>query len=349
MLMEKVLTIIVPTYNMERYLSYCLDSLLIREMSKMEVLIINDGSKDRSSTIAHTYQEQYPQTFRVIDKDNGNYGSCINIGVKEAIGKYIKILDADDSFETSSLDAFVQELTQIDADLIVTDFYFVDEERRETGAYEYYKHCPHIPQKKTFNFVNFINQDNIDFKGQMHAFAYRTEIIRGMHYHQTEGISYTDQEWVFMPITEVKSCHYIPFKLYKYLYGRNGQTVLNIGKSINQLMTVVFSLVTFYVQREERKNVYKRYELYQIKTLISSIYTACLYHNAFPLGLLREFDQKLKAYPSIYHLVDNAVAYHFPFYIKYISYWRKHTQKGLPTFFMLNERLRTIARKILHK
>ena len=90
---------------MEKYLDKCLTSLIVSDdkMPLLEVLVINDGSKDRSSEIAHSYEQKYPQTFRVIDKENGNYGSCINRGLKEATGKYVKVLDADDWFDTNNL------------------------------------------------------------------------------------------------------------------------------------------------------------------------------------------------------------------------------------------------------
>ena len=128
--MEKVLTVIIPTYNMENYLRYCLDSLLIKEFLKqLEVLIINDGSKDGSSVIGHEYEQLYPEIFRVIDKENGNYGSCINRGLKEAKGKYVKILDADDSFNTDNFESFVSFLIQTDADLILSDFAVVNMNR----------------------------------------------------------------------------------------------------------------------------------------------------------------------------------------------------------------------------
>lgn len=75
--MEKILTIVIPTYNMQDYLRRCLDSLIVPEeqMKQLEVLVVNDGSKDNSSAIAHEYQNKYPDTFRVIDKEKGNYGS----------------------------------------------------------------------------------------------------------------------------------------------------------------------------------------------------------------------------------------------------------------------------------
>ena len=72
--MEKILTIVIPTYNMQDYLRRCLDSLIVPEeqMQRLEVLVVNDGSEDNSSAIAHEYQDKYPDTFRVVDKENGN-------------------------------------------------------------------------------------------------------------------------------------------------------------------------------------------------------------------------------------------------------------------------------------
>lgn len=71
--MKKILTIVIPTYNVQDYLHRCLNSLIVSEeqMQHLEVLVVNDGSKDSSSAIAHEYQDKYPDTFRVIDKEKG--------------------------------------------------------------------------------------------------------------------------------------------------------------------------------------------------------------------------------------------------------------------------------------
>lgn len=104
--MEKQISIIIPTYNMEKYIGQCLDSLLIPEFDEVEILVVNDGYKDRSSEIAHSYANRYPDSIRVIDKSNGNYGSCINAALPVATGRYVKILDADDSFDTAEISKF---------------------------------------------------------------------------------------------------------------------------------------------------------------------------------------------------------------------------------------------------
>lgn len=107
---KKTLSVIIPTYNVERYLHKCLSSLIVSDeklFNCLEVIVIIDGATDNSSQIAHSYENDYPEVFKVIDKQNGNYGSCINRGIKEANGKYIKILDADDSLETSVLSQYI--------------------------------------------------------------------------------------------------------------------------------------------------------------------------------------------------------------------------------------------------
>lgn len=105
---EKLLSIVVPTYNMERYLARCLDSLLVPSVIKhIEILVINDGSKDQSGVIAHNYQERYPQSVKVIDKENGGYGSVLNIGLLNASGKYFKVCDSDDWFDGEAFGNFV--------------------------------------------------------------------------------------------------------------------------------------------------------------------------------------------------------------------------------------------------
>ena len=98
--MEKILTVVVPAYNIETYVKQCLDSFVQKEiLDDIEVLVINDGSKDRTVELAEAYVRKYPETFRVINKENGGHGSTINRGIKEASGRYFKVVDGDDWVE----------------------------------------------------------------------------------------------------------------------------------------------------------------------------------------------------------------------------------------------------------
>ena len=108
----KLLSIVIPTYNTEQYLRRCLDSVLTSEvLPELEVLVVNDGSKDRSPEIAREYEARYPDTVTLIDKENGGHGSTINEGLRAATGKYFRVLDSDDWFDTCNFVKFFAALT----------------------------------------------------------------------------------------------------------------------------------------------------------------------------------------------------------------------------------------------
>ena len=219
--MDKILTIVIPTYNMEKYLRKCLDSLIIdnRELfSTLEVLVIIDGAKDSSSTIAHEYQDKHPNVFRVIDKENGNYGSCVNRGLLEAKGKYIKVLDADDTFDTCNFGDFISFLKTQDVDCVISDMMQVDEDDECKLLCRF-----NLSQSSIFSLDEM--GENEWRKLWMHCVCYKTENLRKINYRQTEGISYTDQEWICLPMATSKQLSYFPHVVYKYLVGREGQTI----------------------------------------------------------------------------------------------------------------------------
>lgn len=321
--MEKILTIVIPTYNMQDYLHRCLDSLIVPEeqMQLLEVLVVNDGSKDNSSVIAHEYQNKYPDTFRVIDKENGNYGSCVNRGLREATGKYIKILDADDWFDNVTLALYLIYLTALDVDLVLTDFKIVYENSKKVIPYLYSQ--KNIVADQVISVEQLLSYNSM-FYGQMHGFTYKTKILREMKYNQTEGISYTDQEYVNIPFTRVKTVCYYPNILYNYLLGREGQTMMSIkDKSMGQLMQVVSKLCEFYSSSDYDNKVYKNYLFQQILVQIHLIYSSGLLEKSFNVEILKDFDIKLMQYPSLYSESAKIKARRFP----YVEIWRNNNRK----------------------
>ena len=107
--MEKILTVSIAAYNVETFIEEALDSFLVPEiMNKIEVLVINDGGTDQTMEKAKKYADQYPDTFKLVYKENGGWGSTVNYGIKHATGKYFKLLDGDDYFEKDNLIAFIE-------------------------------------------------------------------------------------------------------------------------------------------------------------------------------------------------------------------------------------------------
>ena len=338
---NKILTIIIPTYNMEKYLRKCLDSLIVSEenMGQLEVLVVNDGSKDSSSQIAHEYETKYPQTFRVIDKDNGNYGSCINKGLKEAKGKYVKILDADDYFDKVAFGIAIKFLAENDYDLILTDYNRVTEEGIVKKMFELT--IPHNTPLTIKDLLGFSAQSM-----HMHRIFYKTGKLRSIGYHQTEGMSYTDQEWMGEPMTTVNSLYYMDICLYQYLVGREEQTInpLVLLKSIKQYFHAIYVLLEFYNKYQGDKD-HKKYLWYRIYGQSIYMYTLFLCENKnIDLAPLCEFDDKLKSLnEGIYKDLENITYSKF----KFIKHWRKRKYSRSSSCLVSYFKLVTGSEKVL--
>lgn len=321
--MEKQISIIIPTYNMEAYIGKCLDSLLIPEFDQVEVLVVNDGSKDRSSEIAHSYANRYPNSIRVIDKPNGNYGSCINAALPLCTGRYVKVLDADDTFGTAAFSQFVQLLPSLNDDVLFTPFITVNE-------YGMNKHVRTFNNLKGINFnTSYTFKEAYDNRFidevEMHSITYLTNIFKRIRYHQTEGISFTDTQWASIPLSQSKSIRFLNIPpVYKYLLGREGQTMdpkcfdRQIIHYINLFNDRICHIKEF-TGSAEAKN-------YLIKRLERNIYY--IYIQAISNGsqnttkLLADFDRQMKGDNYELYMALNNKRYHPSFGFCIIKEWR---------------------------
>lgn len=282
--MQKLLTIVIPTYNMQEYLHRCLDSLVLKDeqlMSQLEVLVVNDGSKDNSSAIAHEYETKYPNTFRVIDKENGNYGTCVNRGLAEAKGKYFRMLDADDWCNTEALNQLLEELKTGDADMVVTQ----SEDRREDNSLIIRLGAPDTIEKGRKYPVEEFDGLKLQFDTLYcsHLITYRTQLLRDIGLELQAGISYTDNEYVFFPLDRIHTiiCYDLP--VYQYLVGREGQTTDPIvaQKSVKQMVRVYDRLMKYYKENKEHQieAVLSNQQIMLIE-LVRWIYRVCFGKNS---------------------------------------------------------------------
>ncbi|MGN0202143.1 MAG: glycosyltransferase family 2 protein [Candidatus Cryptobacteroides sp.] len=248
--MEKVLSIIVPTYNLASLLPQCLDSLVESAvLDSLDVLVVNDGSTDASREVAYSYVNAHPGSIRLIDKANGNYGSTINAALPLACGEYVKILDADDRFDPAALKEYVGALAGLGgkADVSVTHFLSVGKDGRgETIRYNVYGRKPYT-YGRIYSLDKVLGDGYIRFF-LMHSLAYRTEMLREQGYRQSEGISYTDTQWASYPLFRAESIVFHDLVVYRYNLGREGQTMdpAVIRKSLPQLEKMTFDMLDFY-------------------------------------------------------------------------------------------------------
>lgn len=308
---------------MEHYLRKCLNSLIVSDenMEVLEVLVINDGSKDSSSAIAREYELMYSQTYRVVDKENGNYGSCVNRGLREAKGKYVKILDADDSFDNKVFDIFVNYLKGVDSDLVVSDFCIVDENgvliKRQRFS---------LPLDGVFSLNELPPKESIWL--WHHAVTYKLSNLKSIDYRQLEGISYTDEEWVFKPMVTVHTMSYFAHSLYLYLRGREGQTYdpSVIKKQLGQMIEVKKSIFSFSEawHKKVTDEGIRSYLGYRERSYLINHYQKHLidYNSKESLNLCVSFDQWLKEISPRLYAMSDKIAFDNKIKFKYVERWR---------------------------
>lgn len=299
---QKLLSIIVPSYNMQAYLPSCLGSLIVDDnelLSKLNVIVVNDGSKDCTSKIAHEFEEKYPGVFHVIDKENGHYGSCINVGLKFVRGAFVKVLDADDAIDTEGLSRFLRFLEVTDADLVLSDWVDVTSE----GKVERQIH--HLPTSEVLTMNQYLWKYPIAFHA---GITYKADVFNRFDYLQLEGVAYTDLEWDVLPFTVVNSVAYVPEIVYRYTTNRDGQTsgLYTQCRNYQMILTMFLDLTRKYeIQRLSTPYKVQEFLDWFISFKIAECYRRIYVNRA--QGDIFAFDDALKKVSS---LIYNKVSEH---------------------------------------
>ncbi len=221
----KTLTFLIPCYNVSSCVSHCIDSMLVDDLfDDIEILLINDGSKDNTLDVLREYENKYPSVIRVIDKENGGWGTAINLGIREATGKYLKEVDADDWVSSENLKEYIAFLKDNDIDYIATNYteYF-----KTTDKYEH-----HIYQKDIYNkpmSLNYFweNHSNAwDFP--IHAITYRTQVLQDNNIKVGDRY-YGDIEYNLYPLPYVQTIYVLPINVTIYFRGSDEQSTSTSG------------------------------------------------------------------------------------------------------------------------
>lgn len=332
-----ILSVIIPTYNMATLLPRCLDSLVkAKNADFIEAMVVNDGSKDNSLDVAQSYRKLYPNIVTVIDKPNGNYGSTINAALPLAKGKYVKILDSDDWFDTNALDSFIESIKSVDVDMVVTHFSQIGSNVTEVVRYNTMGKEPY-QYGKVYQLDDILPDGYIRFF-LMHALTYRTQLLRDINYRQTEGISYTDTEWASFPTYYAKDIIFLDINLYQYNLDRVGQTMdpAVILKSTSQLLKILDSLTSYYEQNihnlsDTRKAFLKQYMENRYR-LTYKLFLIDIPRDKFDADYFTEVEKRLHSECTKYNFQPHLYPENKILRFDYITYWRKH-QKRWPLWF----------------
>ena len=298
---NKLLSIIVPAYNMEAYLAQCIESVVPNSplRDRVEVVVVNDGSKDETSNIAHRYAEKYPDIVRVIDKENGHYGSTINAALEVARGEYVKILDADDMFDVDLMDRFLEALS-LGVDMVITPFIEVGNNCKRKIGYNLYSRNVY-EERRAYDMEQILGDGAIRFF-MMHGVCYRTQILLDMAYRQSEGIAYTDQEWVFYPLFKVESVAFADVPIYQYNTTREGRSMdaQTQIRSISQLVSVTEALARYFVANRDTlpspvREAFLRNNVADKMKIVYRKYLLAMPNKVFAISDFEAVDKRLTA------------------------------------------------------
>ena len=275
----KLITFAIPCYNSAAYMGKCIESLL-KAGEDAEILIVNDGStKDNTAEIADKYQSEYPTICKAIHKENGGHGSAVNEGIKNATGKYYKVVDSDDWVDEEALKKVMETIRSFEGkeevpDAILTNYVY---EHTYTNTQRVVHYRKKLPKDRLFSFEESKKFGVGQFLA-MHSVIYRTQILKDINLELPMHTFYVDNIFVYTPLPFIEKFYYLDVDLYRYFIGREDQSV-NIKNQIkrnDQMLRVAKIMVSKYnvaeFKKERPKLCHYMKEYSYIIVVLSSIF-----------------------------------------------------------------------------
>ena len=221
----KYISFAIPCYNSQDYMAHAIESILPGG-DEVEIIIVNDGSKDKTSQIAHEYMDKYPDIIKVIDKENGGHGDAVNAGLANASGKYFKVVDSDDWVDEEALHKILMLMRHLEEDNEQIDMLISNYVYEKVGVT--HKKCIHyrnvLPQDEVFRWDD-IGHFRLDQYILMHSVIYRTDMLKLSQMRLPKHTFYVDNIYVYYPLPHVRKIYYLDVDFYRYFIGREDQSV----------------------------------------------------------------------------------------------------------------------------
>lgn len=275
------LSIIVPVYGVEKYIDKCLNSLVKQSLKEIEVIVVNDGTKDNSQKIIDKYVKKYPDKIKSYIKENGGQGSARNYGLKKATGEYIGYVDSDDFVEKDMYKKLYNKAKENNYDIVVCGNYNVSEDYQNK------------------NIDTFINNYNTDlekiFFGKMAVWnkIYKRDILIKNKLEFKEKVWYEDLAFTLKAIMNSNTFAFIDEPLYDYLI-REGSTMNNSNVQRNLEILDAFNDILSYIKHNKKEEYFSKIEFLAIDHI---------YISAIVRVLKADADDKVKR-ETINKLID---------------------------------------------
>ena len=293
---EKIkVTVYCLAFNHANYIEQTLIGFVSQKTNfAVKFVIHDDASTDNTAEIIRRYEKKYPDTFRVISKENGGHGSTINRGIGEAKGKYFKVVDGDDWVDQDGFAELIQRLKTCDADYVFTNYYEVNDVTGELNPVTF----PEIRKEEQMPFEMIANETRIS----MHALVLKTSILKENQIRLDEHSFYVDVEYILYPIPYVKNVIYFDIFVYMYRLAQVNQSVSMLGyqKHMQNHIDVIFHVLDYINAYKEKADYDKLKELYMARRIAEMVHGQVDVFISFGSGdkviqkKFKEFDAEVK-------------------------------------------------------
>ena len=270
----KLLTFTIPCYNSQDYMRHCIESILPGG-EDVEILIVDDGSKDDTAAIADEYAEKYPTIVKAIHQENGGHGEAVNAGIRNATGLYFKVVDSDDWVDWNAYQAILAKLREIAGGSVALDMLLANYVYEKEGAkHKRVMRQTGFPKDQIFTWSDVRHF----YKGHyilMHSVIYRTKLLRECGLELPKHTFYVDNIYVYKPLPHVRTMYYMDVDFYRYFIGREDQSVNEsvMIKRIDQQIKVNKIMVDSYDlwKLQDRKLRKYMFNYLEIITVVSTV------------------------------------------------------------------------------
>lgn len=252
--MEDLITVIIPVYNAEKYIAECLESLINQTYKNLEIIVINDGSKDNSGTICDQYKEK-DSRIQVIHKENGGVSLARNSGLEIAKGKYIAFVDGDDYLDKEYFEKMLKILKEKQVDIVLCGFNRVYDNSIEKVT----KGKSLIMNKEEF-LTDILNVQG--GAGIVHSKLWKKEVIQGTNFDKDIKIG-EDSYFCIQAVKNVNNVYVLDEALYNYRFN-NASAVRKYKKDFPDLCLTSMKIAKKYIEKEynNNKNIIKKFNNY---------------------------------------------------------------------------------------
>lgn len=283
----KLLTFAIPCYNSQDYMENCIKSLLPGG-EDVEILVVDDGSKDSTADIADAYEKKYPGIVRAVHQENGGHGEAVNAGIRNATGLYFKVVDSDDWVDEEAYKKILDRLRELAGgdktlDMFIANYVYEKEGAKHKKVMRY----PSLPKERIFTW-----DEAKLHKGQyilMHSVIYRTKLLRECGLELPKHTFYVDNIYVYKPLPSVRTMYYMDVDFYRYYIGREDQSVnekVMISRIDQQIKVNKIMVDEFDLWKIQNKRL-RRY-MFNYLEIITVISTVMLIRSGTEENLLKK-------------------------------------------------------------